>query len=77
MAIAKYKAKREAWLENEGLKMDREKLDLERERLKRDLGHSPKTKRATRDTILLTLNFLSCSKFRLFGPSNGKEALNG
>ena len=49
MAIAKYKAKREAWLENEGLKMDREKLDLERERLKRDLGHSPKTKRAIRD----------------------------
>ena len=50
-ALSRWKAKRDAWREDELLKMRREELDLQRERFERETGARPETQRASRDDI--------------------------
>ena len=56
MVLSKWKTMRDDWREQQKMKMEREALDLERERLTRDLGRPPTTARATRDTTHSTHN---------------------
>ena len=51
-ALAAWKAKRDAWAEEYRLRMERERLDLARERFEEDVGRAPRTEKAARDLLI-------------------------